>query len=403
MADTSNDFERQDASDRDRKDEGNLIETRSVRFVDTSQDQLLKSGNINDLNCFYQGDLVHERMSAVRRSIYHIRKNWSNFDHFMLQLKAFMEKEAADGHLSNEALGIFSRKRNWCDLEKSEENFSTLEEEFNVIHAYTTKQGFKEIFKVSDGIFRRDSSVDYEELVTNAVFLIELINIDLFNFVCKNPSYQKFEGVVYRGMAIPTSLITTFNSLVKQPINKRYISIPLGLWSASLDLQQAIIFVKSQLDNNPSNIPLLMRIHVLNLNEDHLKFYQNKFQEKSVVSTICAVNITEMSHYKHEAEVLLRGGFYQTLNIYNAKMSEIDFCVLDMVMLNTNRDHMSTSTLLNETEDAEARALFGTMVGVTRNKFIVDYCEKKELFDDLEKYKVLLKESEEKLSKLMAS
>ena len=179
------------------------FESRSERFVDTNQDQLLKSGNINDLNCFYQGELVHERMAAVRKSIYHIRKNWSKFDQFMAGLKAFMENEAASttGILSEEVQKIFDRKRNWVDLEQSEEKFTSSEEEFNIINTYTTKEGFKEIFKISDGIFRRDSSVRYEDIVTNAVFLVELINIDLFNFVHKYPKYQNFEGIVYRGMA----------------------------------------------------------------------------------------------------------------------------------------------------------------------------------------------------------
>ena len=202
---------------------------------------------------------------------------------------------------------------------------------------------------------------------------------------------------------IPKDLITTFDTLLKQPINKRYISIPLGLWSASLELQQAVSFVNTQRKCHPTNIPLLMKIHVLNVDESYLQFYQNKFQERSVVSTICAVNITEISSFKEEAEVLLRGGFYQTLNVYDRKIDEIDFRVLELVMLNTNRDHLSTSTLLGEEEDAEARALFGTMIGVTRNRFIVEYCKKNELLDDLEKYDILLREGQEKLKKLMST
>lgn len=378
------------------------IESRCERFVDSSNEQLLKSGNLNELNCFYQGDLVHERMAAVRRSIYDIRFNWPKFDQFMSRLKQFMENESTtSGGLSDSVKKIFERRRNWADLESTNESFSSLEEEFNVLHTYTTKEGFKEIFKISDGIFRNDLSVNFEDMIINAVFLVELINIDLFNYVYKFPEHRNFSGVVYRGMAIPRDVFGTFESLLQQPINKRYISIPLGLWSASLLLPQAMSFIKDELKRQPERVPLVMKIHVLNVDEDYLKVYRKKFQERSVVSTICAVDITNVSAFKEEREVLLRGGFYQALNFYDEKIDGLDCKVLELVMLNTNRDHLSNPTLFVGNEESAARTLFGTMVGVTRNRFIVDYCQKHDLLDDLEKYQALLTEGQEKLKKLM--
>lgn len=379
------------------------VEVRSERFVETGNGQLLKSGNLNELNCFYQGDFVHERMAAVRHSIVYIRQNWSKFDQFLYNLKSFMRNEAlkTGKPLTGSVESIFDRRRNWVDIEDTKEVFSSLEEEFNVIHTYTTQEGFKEIFKVSDAIFRKDSSVDYKDIATNAVFLIELINIDLYNFVHKYPQFSKFEGAVYRGMAIPPSAFTVFESLMKQPINKRYVSIPLGLWSASLERNKAIDFVVGETKNNPQNVPLLMIIHVLNLDETYLQFYRDKFQKKSIVSTIYAVPIFKISKYPEEAEVLLRGGFFQAINFYDKRIGNIDFKILELVMLNSNRDHLSTPTFMTEDENKLARTLFGTMVGVTRNRFIVNYCKGNNMLGDCEEYQKMLNEGEEKLKQLM--
>ena len=73
--------------------------------------------------------------------------------------------------------------------------------------------------------------------------------------------------------------------------------------------------------------------------------------------------------------------------------------VLEAVMLNANRDHISTSFLGDQ--DAIARDLFGTMVTVTRSKFAIDYCRNKGLGYDEREYCNVLEESNAKLQKLM--
>lgn len=232
--------------------------------------------------------------------------------------------------------------------------------------------------------------------------MVELINIDLFNYIHKYPQFDQFQGIVYRGMALEPSSFNIFESLMDQPIPKRYISIPLGLWSSSTKIEQAVNFVKDELVRHPGNEPLLLEIHVLNLKNDFLDYYHQKFKNKSVVSTICAVPIHEISKYPEEAEVLLRGAFFTAVNFYTKVIAGVEFKVLVLVMLNSNRDHLSTSTLLDESEDREARALFGNMVGVTRNRFIVDYHKKNNLInEDLDQYEIMLKMGGEKLETLM--
>eukprot|EP01024_Parvocaulis_polyphysoides_P054568 TRINITY_DN5517_c0_g5_i2.p1 TRINITY_DN5517_c0_g5~~TRINITY_DN5517_c0_g5_i2.p1 ORF type:complete len:463 (-),score=35.49 TRINITY_DN5517_c0_g5_i2:313-1701(-) len=375
------------------------VEARSERFVETNCDQLFKSQNINELNCFYQGDLVHARMQIIRKSIEYIRENWSDFDQFQTSLKTFMETQS--NQWPESVKKIFERRRNWVDIEKFSQEFDSLKEEFDILTFYTSKQGFEGIFKISDHIFRSDSSVDSQnDDIQNVVFLVELVNIDLFNFVHKFPQHQNFSGTVYRGMAIPADKFVIFESLMQQPINKRYISIPLGLWSSSLSQFQAISFLMHALKKDASFVPLLMKIHVLNLDKEYLQFYRRMYGNKSVVSSICAVPIADVSQHPNEQEVLLRGGFYQAINFYDEKIDDVEYKILELVMLNSNRDHLSTPTLIGRDGD-EARMLFRTMVAVVRNRYIVDYCMKNNLSDDLEAYEKLLNEEQEKLDGLM--
>ena len=377
---------------------GKVLETRSERFVD--RNQICEASNLNQLQCFYQGDIVHKRMEAVRKSIYYIRENWHKFDQFMNNLKNFYTQEAQpNGGLSDAVKEIFKRKRNWYDVEENTEMFSAPEEEFILIKTYTTVEGFKEIFKVVDNIFRDDSSVNFNDKILNTVFLIELINIDLFNYVHKYPKYQSFEGIVYRRMAVSKDSFDVLEKLMRQPIEKRYISIPLGLWSFSLDMNVAVQFVREELEKNSQSVPLLMKIQVLNLEDEHLQCYREKYKQ-SIVSTICAVYIGDISKNKEDKEIILRGGFYQALKFYFQNVDGIDFKVLDLVMLNTNRDHLSNPIRLGVLDD-EARVLFGNMVGFNRNKFIVNYCQENNLIEDLGFYEKALSNNEKKLKELI--
>nr|XP_002162601.2 uncharacterized protein LOC100215089 [Hydra vulgaris] len=207
-------------------------------------------------------------------------------------------------------------------------------------------------------------------------------------------------------MVIPADNFKVFEDLMLQPIEKRYISIPLGLWSSSIKLKTAIKFVRDELEKRVpgsmeihKRVPLLMKIRVLNIENKLLNFYRKKYNQ-SVVSTICAVNIADLSEFPTEKEVLLRGGFFQALNIFSQVIDDVNFKVLDLVMLNTNRDHLYNPTRLGSLDD-EARILFGNMVGFTRNKYIVEYCKERNLPEDMLLYEKALSNNEKKLRELM--
>ena len=139
---------------------------------------------------------------------------------------------------------------------------------------------------------------------------------------------------------------------------------PLGLVSSSVDRSQAEGFLSSQSDKAARL--MLMKIHVIGLDEEHRVFYRRKFSG-SVVTSICAVEFHELSYIQDEKEVLLRDPLFQVLQLHeggeliSGRPSEL----LEMVMVNSNRGHL-TSVQLQEQQEAAARRLFGTMVTVTR-------------------------------------
>lgn len=72
--------------------------------------------------------------------------------------------------------------------------------------------------------------------------------------------------------------------------------------------------------------------------------------------------------------------------------------ILEMVMLNTNRDHISTMQLGEQSDPA--RILFGTMVAITRSEFAADFCRNKKLKDDEVEYRKVIEEKKSKLKEL---
>ena len=146
---------------------------------------------------------------------------------------------------------------------------------------------------------------------------------------------------------------------------------------------------------------MLMKIHVIGLDEEHLAFYRRKFPG-SVVTSICAVDIHKLSYIQYEREVLLRGPFFQVLQLHEGGelLSGRPSEVLEMVMLSPNRDHL-TSVQMQEEQQATAGRLFGTMVTVTRCQFCVRYCWYHGLDEDETEYQRLLGEKQKELSAMM--
>ena len=121
------------------------------------------------------------------------------------------------------------------------------------------------------------------------------------------------------------------------------------MFSGTSDLDQAKVFINEAIEEAkegaPKN-PLLLINHVIGLKKEYVDHYTKRFPS-TVLTTICAVDIHELSTYPYEMEVLLRGPFMQVLHMYKDEHELLGQpCdVVEAVMLNANRDHISTSLL----------------------------------------------------------
>ena len=334
------------------------------RYVsDNEKTELFTSQNLNDLKPYYNGDIVASRMAEIRQSIEYIRNNWEDREKFAKNLAEFLTERT--GHDSDQKFRdrleiIKTKNRNWGDIDKTQLDST----DFEAIRLYTSEVGYNKIFGIMNSLFRYDDTVNDTKTVQTIVFLVELINIDLYNFCLKYKRYDNFTGVVYRGVGLNDSDFDAFQALMKYDIPKRYIAVPLCLMSSTTNVETAKFFVRSK----PKAV--LFKIHILALKPQYLKHYRQR-NSMGVVSSICAVNIKDLSDFPEEDEILLRGAFFQVLDFY--KDTQENLHVLEVCMLNSNRDHLSSNFLT----DPNARRMFGLMVAVTRNEFAVDFYKQK--------------------------
>ncbi|XP_031560403.1 uncharacterized protein LOC116296517 [Actinia tenebrosa] len=369
-----------------------LAHERTERYIQ-NENEFSKSANFNQIKPFFDGDSLSERMNKIREGIIYIREYWNHYDEFTNAVQNYITQNVEDTEAKVMMEEVLKSKKDWA---KSRED---VDSGFKAIRLYTSVKGYNEIFSLVNRVFRDDASTTQQELIIIAVFVIELINIDLFNYCLSHDRFNNFTGVVYRGMALKESDYGAFKALRNKEISGRYIAIPLCLMSTSTSLKIANSFIKRIMRGRVDHKPLLMKIHVIELEKEYLEHYRRRFPT-SVVSTICAVDIKDLSLMSHEKEVILRGPFFQVLDFYDGEVIENQTCkVLEMVMLNTNRDHISTMQLGQDS--ALARQLFGNMVAATRCKFAIKYYEDKGLHRDVEEYKKLLTEKLDKLKELM--
>ena len=208
-----------------------------ARYIDT--EHFFKSVMLNDLRPFYNGTTLNERMAEIRKSIYYIRQNWGDFEKLLQALKEFIEKDEEMELIKPETKASLDRllvaKRDWLS---DDEVAATETLTYDAIRVYTSSEGYSKMYKFSNNIFRQADSVDSIQMIRNVTFMVELINIDLFNYCMKNPELQNFEGKVYRSMLVTDADIAAFRSLRNEPLNRRNIAVPLGIFHGS------IIFIK---------------------------------------------------------------------------------------------------------------------------------------------------------------
>jgi hypothetical protein len=337
-----------------------------MRFGDWSLLRpLCDTGRVAGKRPFYIGDDVHNRMALVRKAIQDIRVNWDQYRTFMEDLQVLMQPgldAERDVNLHYRADELFSSVKDWA-----RQTHAGRPDDYSAVQLYTSVSGYRQMFSTINTAFRDDRLVDTASALRSAVFLVELLNIDLFNYCATNPAANNYHGRVYRGMVVSAEELAQFACVATGPIAQRYVAIPLAMASASADRTNALVFVEKEARRSIGGQPLLWDIEVAGLSAERLKVYRAAFQT-SVVSSICAVPIERISDFPEENEVLLRGPFFQILRLRrdSESIAGKPLHVVEALMLTANRDHPSTMRL-GDSEARIARDLFRILVAIDRS------------------------------------
>ncbi|KAF5371980.1 hypothetical protein D9615_008040 [Tricholomella constricta] len=377
------------------------------RFGDWNSMQFLckfgKDGSSRS-QTFYNGETVSTRMTAVRQAIVYVRENWRDYPSLMADLRSYIleltDLSSGEPDISHHLPPVLSSYKVW----NSHLNTVPDDENLSAIRLYTSKVGYDQIFRIINQAFRMDDLTEQEKRLRCAVFLIELLNIDLFNYTFREPRIQNIQGTVYRGVVFSEDQLQDFKKLAAQPVSDRYWAIPLAMMSASTNKEVALkefAGVNVGGAGTATRHPFLWRIHIIELNPKYLRIYQDRFPS-SVVSTICAVPISELSDFASEDEVLLRGPFFQLVCLQEETFEghETPIHVMELVMLNANRDHPSTMAL-GEEEGEKARQLFACLVGMWRAEVCKQLAVLYNLGDDAEEYDKIYQGEHAKFTRML--
>jgi hypothetical protein len=267
---------------------------------------------------------------------------------------------------------LFSHSRGFADLCDSPPD------DYSAVWLYTSNEGYEALFVWAKNIFRSTRAAQDE--IKLAVFIVELVNIDLFNYWYRNPETAAFQGWMYRGMSMgKPDFDTLADGGDSEDIWKRYRSVPLALDSCTTDRGKAESFINPMTDE----VPVLLSIRAISLSDSSLGFYNSRYPE-SVVSPICTTSLEQLSRFP-ENEILLRGGFYHILDIRHSRkrVDRKPLRVVEVATMNANRDHPTTPQGPN---GDGPRDLFRTLVEAERDLYCYRYYTDRHRNDDANHY-----------------
>ena len=204
---------------------------------------------------FFIGEDVKARMNLIRNSILEVRKNWND--------KKFRKKsiELFKNHIGGKSLlSVDFFNDEWYEFQKN----SSAEQNCNLIKFYTSSDGYETIFKYMNSIFREEHK---KELYDSAAFLVECMNIELYNLVKTEPEFSNFENTIYRGIVLDENTISDLLKIKKLSVENRKFAVPLSFMSCSKSQDVAKQFLKNQRhrpheEKVKSFCPVLFKIHV---------------------------------------------------------------------------------------------------------------------------------------------
>ena len=109
--------------------------------------------------------------------------------------------------------------------------------------------------------------------------------------------------------------ISNLLNITNLQIQSQKFAVPLSFMSCSKSQNVAKQFLENQ-EHRPYEerirdfCPVLFKIHVTNLDKTFLDLYKSYYPD-SVVSSICTVDIENISKYSEKQKVLLRGAFFR--------------------------------------------------------------------------------------------
>jgi hypothetical protein len=373
---------------------------RLSRFGDwTPLEPLCQFGDVPGRRPFYAGPDVASRMASIREMINYIRIHWNEYPRFMSSVRELMTKSGVDlnaeGDFGRRAEALLCSSKNWAD---QSEQLNT--DDYSAIRLYTSFAGYNQIFRTINEASREDDLIKRQEALEAAAFLVELLTIDLFNYRGANPAADNFTGCVYRGMCVSGEQLKEWSALANGEISQRYLAIPLAMVSASDNRDKALTFAVNEAARI-SGYPVLWVIHVAGLRPELLALYVQRFPA-SIVTSICAVPINDLSDYPDEQEVLLRGPFFQLVRLCEngVRYGTQQIPVIEVLMLNSNRDHIS-SVFLDDSEADSARNLFRALVQTERATLCAQLAEEYGLSADAKAYASIRVQEEASVDRLL--
>ena len=356
-------------------------------------------GAAEGLRPFFAGPEAYARMDAVRRAINGIRSQWDRYPEFMRELRRTVRVVGADDEdRSAEWEALLASTKSWAD---GHENPG--QQDYTAVSLYTSDAGYRQVYQVINEALRTAGIVEDDPLLRSAAFLVELLNIDLFNLLARKADAADFEGTVYRGMCVTGEELASFRNVARGPIAERYIAIPLSMASASQDVYYAMRFAMERAERDPDVHPLLLEIKVFSLPPETLAAYRAKYP-RSVVSSLCAVPVDVISVFPQEKEVLLRGPHFQIVGFHEPEdlpAFERPVYRVEVVMLNSNRDHL-TAIASNLGADREARDLFRALVVERRSMLCAEYADRAGQPEDASQYRIVAGQNHQLVTQLLA-
>lgn len=373
-----------------------------------SERGLWQLGGLSESKTFFAGPRAYERMAEVRTAISHIRVNWGLYPQFMAELTVFLESVPEpsaprqehgaiweDGRRRVEAL--LSSRKEWPEFRNG-----PFYDDYSAIRLYTSVYGYKRIFEAMNIAFRAPDLNRYPQALRAIAFLVELLNIDLYNYIRSNAEADNFEGHVYRGMRVSGEDLESYERVTAdKAIGNRYLAVPLSMTSASAAKDKALPFAMRTEKTPSDSHALLWDVTIYSLDSALLSAYRQSFPG-SVVTSLCSVPIHRLSDLPDENEVLLRGPHFQILRIYRDEDSlrGEPLHVVQAIMLNSNRDHV-TAIATDTGEDKQMRDIFRAMAIASRSTRCAEHAESYGLSADADYFRKTATQAYEDFSAIM--